>query len=218
MATKNKAQFHLYKDSVVKFFSDREKWEAIYPYVNGEKFSRRFFEHFITEFSRSKCCQYPLKDPSTGETYIFNVYHSAQSVLMGVHKRFMDPFCRKTKGEANNGFFKFGFGKKVCEVAVCELLFFRWALTHKVLDYVNEHEAEIKADMAKMAQMKRSKQPQTQRVMNEFTVRSDGDEYWRASIESKMQQPKRARKRYRGSNVETIVNEDIQVVSSFNVN
>ena len=252
---RHQQQFPVFKESVIRFFSVKEHWDAVYPYLQGDRFSRRFLEHFITEYSRAHCCQYPLVDPATNETYLFNVYHSAQSVLLGVHKRHMDPFSRKNHSAHDNGVFTFGYGDKVCEVAVCELLLFRWALKHKVLEYAEKHQDEIKEDMANIARLKRVKNKNIQRkrtatppqqqhddeeeehpvVVDSIEIDiPDGidlndsmtsaaaeqyplrDEYWKSSTATKMQKPRKRRKRYRESAVNTVFNEDIEVKTVFN--
>lgn len=222
-AQKHKAQFHVYKESVVNYFSVRENWDAVYPYLKGDRFSRRFLEHFITEYARAHPCQYPLTDPETKETYLFNVYHSAQSVLLGVHKRHMDPFSRKNRNADGNGMFEFGHSDKKCTVAVCELIFFRWALKHKVLEYAEENKEAIKADMAKLARVKREKTGKRKEMAIEaveielpVSLPPMPNEYWKMSTIERKQQPKKKRKRYRNSAVETVLHDGITIKSSFN--
>ena len=214
----------MYKDSVTSYFNDPEKWDAVYPYLQG-RLSRRFLEHFITEYARAYRCQYYLTDPDTNERYLFNVYHSAQSVLHGVHKVNMDPFNRKNVSAEENGFFEFGHGDKRCKVTVCELLFFRWAIKRDVLKYAEENEDAIKEDMANMARVKREaigKRKVAEIVIElpdaKALVAADHplkDEYWRESTAEKKQQPKRQRKRYRESAVNNVFNDDIHITGAF---
>jgi len=151
---RHERQFVVFKASVLQWYT-QERWDAVFPYITGEKYSRRFIEHFTTEFARSHKCEYTVTDGFTGEVFIFNVYHSAQTVLAGVHKRNMDPFGRRNKNAENNGKFTHGFGDKKALVSVCELIFFRWWLDYKVGDYVDAHFAEISADMSKLSKVKR---------------------------------------------------------------
>ena len=220
---KHRVQFQVYKDSVTKFFSVKENWDTIYPYLTG-KFSRRFLEHFITEYARYFRCEYYLTDPATKENYLFNVYHSAQSVLLGVHKRHMDPFSRKNSSAQNDGFFEFGYGDKRCQVNVCELIFFRWALKRKVLDYAETHQEAIKDDMARLQRMKRNilgkrKQQEVQEIIIEIPTEDTShplkDDYWKDATKYKKQKPRRQRKRYRRSAVSTVFNQNIQELDTF---
>lgn len=225
---KHKRQFPVFKQSVLDWYTE-QRWNEVYSYLIGERFSRRFIEHFITEYSRTHTCEYPLADEFTGDVFSFNVYHSAQTVLSGVHKRHMDPFGRKNKNAENNGRFIYGFGEKRCEVSVCELIFFRWAYQNKVMEYVAEHEEEIKADMSRMAKEKRETVQKLKNMLSDaeevivempmpLTTTSNiqernpfHDKYWKGAIDEKMQQPKRKRKRYRESSVDMLMNNDIEI-------
>lgn len=225
---KHKRQFPVFKQSVLDWYTE-PRWNDVYPYLVGERFSRRFIEHFITEYSRTHTCEYPLADAFTGDVFSFNVYHSAQTVLAGVHKRHMDPFGRKNKNAENNGRFVFGYGDKRCEVSVCELIFFRWAHQNRVMEYAAQHEDAIKADMSRMAREKRDylksvlsaaeeiivemspqQQPLTAAVVV-ANVHPLHDEYWQGAIDEKMQQPKRKRKRYRESAVDMLMNDAVEI-------
>lgn len=225
-AAKHARHYEVFKASVLKWYT-RERWMAVFPYINGDVFSRRFIEHFITEYARSHCCEYPLKDPFTGDVTVFNVYHSAQTVLAGVHKRHMDPFGRRNNNAENGGKFPFGYGKHVCTVSVCVLVFFRWALKHNVLEYAKEHQEDIKKDMADMARFKRTDSRRVEEVVIELPENSEvsstaaaalhplQDEYWQESTSERKQQPKKKRKRYRESAVSMVMNNDCVVTGVF---
>lgn len=208
-------QFPVFKQSATDWYNE-ERWNAIYPYLTGERFSRRFLEHFITEYSRSHPCEYLLTDAFTGDVYNFNVYHSAQTVLAGIHKRHMDVFGRKNKSAENNGRFMFGYGEKLCEVSLCELIFFRWAYQNKVMEYAHAHEEEIRNDMSKMAKIKRDSSSNSPEQKEEkiILVNPLRDEYWKDSVDECMQMPKRRRKRYREGCVDMVMNNDCEIKST----
>lgn len=247
---RHERQFPVFKASVLQWYTPKN-WDRVYPYLTGEKYSRRFIEHFTTEYARSHNCEYPMTDPFTGEVYNFNVYHSAQTVLSGVHKRHMDPFGRRNRNAANNGKFLHGFGDKKYLVSVCELVFFRWWLKNNVGDYVDKHADEIREDMAKMSRIKREAsrpatveeviielpeemqvlaRQQQEETKDETTlhetrlqvstasdvVATDNpfhDEYWQASVDERMQQPKKRRKRYRESVVDMVMNNNCTITA-----
>lgn len=56
----------------------------------------------------------------------------------------------------NGGVFSFGYGTKRANVTVCELVFFRWALKHKVLEYAETHYEEIRRDMTALSRLRRN--------------------------------------------------------------
>lgn len=274
--SRHERQFPLFKESVLRWYT-QANWARVFPYLHSETMSRRFLEHFITEYARSNHCEYQLKDDFTGEIYNFNVYHSAQTVLAGVHKRNMDPFSRKNRNAANNGRFEFGYGDDRCMVSVCELIFFRWAVKHRVLEYAERHRQAIIDDMRSMSRAKRHLSPSRadadddgdedngnggdddgdevttsqeeggsllhlsssslalveveielpveettsavavvdkklqQQQQQQHTAALFRDEYWQASIDEKMIQPKKRRRRIRGSAVTMLINDDCEI-------
>ncbi len=214
---RHEAQFPVHRESVMQFFANENNWNAVYPYLNHERESRRFFEHFVTEYARAYRCEYPLKDPTTGRESLFNVYHDAQTVLLGVHKRHMDPFSRKNRNAVNDGFFEFGHGDKRCQVTVCELVFFRWALKKGVLAYADAHAAEIREDMARMSRVKREapKRKAPDEVVIELPTHPLKDAYWQSSTQEKKALPRKERKRYRRSAVSTVFNDEIEERHTF---
>lgn len=148
-------QFPIFRDSVLRYFAVKANWDAVYPYIAGNRFSRRMYEHFVSDYARSHRCEYYLTDETSGERYLFNVYHSSQSVLHGCHKRHMDPFNRTNPHAENGGVVRVGYGDHVCDVTVSELNCFRWMHRRRVFEYMAEHEAEIRADMCAMAKLRR---------------------------------------------------------------
>lgn len=215
---RNQRQHAIIKESVIQWYTP-ERWAAIYPYITGSVFSRRFIEHFITEYARAYKCEYPVMDPHTGDTKMFNVYHSAQTVLIGVHKRHMDPFGRRNRDVANDGRFMFGFGDQQCMVSVCSLIFFRWAYTNNVLQYAKDHENTIREDMRTITRIKRSKisviDIEVPDHHKQITPQNPlQDEYWRASLEGCHQAPKKRRKRYRECSVDTLLTDKCVVTTS----
>lgn len=227
MRGKHERQFSLFKESVLAWYT-AERWDKIYPYITGKVFSRRFIEHFITEYARSHTCEYTLTDEFTGDVFNFNVYHAAQTVLIGTHKRHMDPFGRKNRDAADNGQFEFGFGEKKALVSVCSLVFFRWAHKHKIMEYAHEHEDDIRRDMNALTLLKRhaSSSTTTNAIVpvDEIEIelplaktRDDAaacplkDEYWQAAVEECMQRPRKRRKRYRECAVDMIVNDACEI-------
>ena len=81
-----------------------------------------------------------LKDNSNIITY-FNVYLDYKSQLKGYKKKLFDPFCRKRR-------IPFHYTNEKCLITTAgQLNFFRWALSNKVLDYVDQYFDEINKDM-----------------------------------------------------------------------
>lgn len=192
---RNRCNEHL--ASVLQYFSEEPaRWDRIYPLLlldgddaQEERISFRLLDYLVTTYSKTHVCQYQVQD-SDGQTRLVNIHQSAQTLLKGVHKRSLDPFCRRNKCLDNDGLFEFGHGEKRARTSAAQLLFFRWALRYGVIDYAEQHAAEIRADMAESArqQRKRARQeipsPLPEEIVFEFA-------------EEEEERPSRRRRRFR---------------------
>jgi hypothetical protein len=114
----------------------------ILPILSGNsKLSIRVIDWFVTNFSKKKNIIYPLNENSTKNVSYFNVYLDYKSQLKGYKKKLFDPFCRKRR-------IPFYYTKEKCLITtIAQLNFFRWALSNKVLDFIEIHFNEINNDM-----------------------------------------------------------------------
>lgn len=130
------------KKSVIAYFDDHpEYWNKyIYPYIEGKKWSGRLLDHAVARYFREHNCCWTLANGK-----IFNARVEAQLMLFGVHKRGFDPFRRRLKDNDSLGYFT--YGNPPARVSVGLLNWFRWAIRNGVLDYIDTHEAEIRAHM-----------------------------------------------------------------------
>lgn len=157
---KSALQFHVFSRSVQRYFENESNWDAVYPYLCEEPIvSRRLVEHFLTDYSRTHVCVYPLH-PGGG---LFNVYHEWHAALSGCHKRHLDPFNRANPEAPNNGFITVGYGEKKLSVSVASLLCYQWLHKHRVLEYIQANLDDIKDDMSHMAHIGRKRAKKRQR-------------------------------------------------------
>ena len=78
----------------------------------------------------------------------FNVYMDYKSQLKGYKKKLFDPFCRKHR-------IPFYYTYDKCLITtIGQLIFFRWAIQHKILEYIEIHIKEINSDMNKTIKSK----------------------------------------------------------------
>ncbi len=221
----HKRRYELQKESVLRYFSDPKKWDIVYDYLQGEGFSKRFLDHLVTDYARTNNCQYVVEEED-GETRLFNIYHSAQTLLSGVHKKHMDPFKRQNELLEDKGFFRFGHDpERIAVTSVCQLTFYRWAIRNDVLKFAREHEKAIKEDMAAISQKKkRLKQEQPITGISIDLKRKDRgedqeenddddseDEMIKETNTKASQQPRKRRKRYRENRVNTLFNNAVSV-------
>lgn len=135
----------------------------ILPILTGESpISLRVVDWFVTNYARVHQTVYKLA--AQGEEAYFLVYPHYKAQLKAFSKRQFDPFCRRERVE-----FVYD-GKNALETTVGQLNFFRWALLHGVLDYIESHLSEIEKDMNERLRGPLAKQQQ--QALPEKTRRS----------------------------------------------
>jgi hypothetical protein len=148
--------------SLQKFYSNHPEIEKVLTYLNGEApLSLRIIDWFVTKYSRKNFVRYPLN----GQDFL--VYLSYKGQLKAYSKQYFDPNCRRErimfKIQAHEQFM----------TTIGKLNFFRWALESKILDYIEEHEEEIRTGYN--SYLKETTQTQ-KRVKNETASSTDSVE------------------------------------------
>lgn len=233
-------RYETQKRGVVEFFSDPKKWDVVYEYIRKDvphRFSRRFWDYLVTEYARAHNCQYRLRK-SNGSVVLFNIYHSAQTLLLGVHKKGVDAFNRKNKLLKDGGRFEFGHGRKRVVTSVGQLNFFRWLIQNRVNEFGEKNEDKIKREMAATSLLKRrstgkkrkaeqeipdqpkKRQKQTTEPLEEVVIRlkkakenaEDSEEEMKldTNLELLHRQRKRVRKRMQPNRVDIVINNDCE--------
>ena len=111
--------------------------------------SLRIIDWFVTNYAKKHYTVYEI----SGNAYMsrFKVYNDYKLKLKAYSKRRFDPFCRweriqipyhlgEEEGEdrENSGFL---------ETTIGQLNFFKWAIEHRILEYIQSNYAEIEQDM-----------------------------------------------------------------------
>lgn len=132
-----------------KFYKNDENFNKMYDYVvkpRTSKVSLRVLEWFVINYAKKNNIGYEFKDENGVSQYII-VFSDYQNCLKGFKKVRLDPFCRKQrKGNSDCGM-KFYHGDIEIETTIGQLSFFKWAISNKVIDYVEEHSDMIEKDM-----------------------------------------------------------------------
>lgn len=125
-----------------KFYLQNDNIYKILPIITSNShISIRVLDWFVTNYSKKNRIIYELDCVGTNEDIYFNVYEKYKCQLTDNGKKSFDPFCRKERIN-----FQYEEKKIVC-TTIAQLNFFRWALKYGILQYVDEHLAEITADM-----------------------------------------------------------------------
>ncbi len=127
----------LLKASLIKFFSNKENIDRFLPIINRtSRVSLRLLDYFCVNYSRSTRVDYMLMDK------YFDVHSSYKNQLKTFSKKMFDPFKRNTRITIRHENERF-------DTTLGQLCFFKWCLTHNVLDYVEANINAISEDMKK---------------------------------------------------------------------
>lgn len=120
--------------SLQRFYASHPDIDKVIPYLDGKApLSLRIIDWFVTKYSRKNFIKYPLN----GQEFV--LYLSYKGQLKAYSKLYFDPNCRRDR-------IMFKIPKyETFMTTIGKLNFFRWALECGVLDYIEDHEDEIKA-------------------------------------------------------------------------
>ena len=123
-----------------EYYSDQENMDKMISIINGQSaISLRIVDWFTTNYSKKYWTVYNIE--KNGETVRFKVFDDYKLKLKAYSKKRFDPFCRWDRVT-----FPYGENKYI-QTTVGQLNFFKWAIEHKVIDYINNHYKEIDNDM-----------------------------------------------------------------------
>jgi len=127
--------------------------ESILPILTGNsKLSIRLIDWFVTNYSKKNNIIYALEKCDNKVIKYFNVYTNYKSQLKGYKKKLFDPFCRKRR-------IPFYYGIDKCLITTLgQLNFFKWALEHKILEYLEDNYDIINLDMNNTIKLKLNQQ------------------------------------------------------------
>jgi hypothetical protein len=125
------------KFELLNFFDRREYIDRFLPVINRTSpVSLRLLDYFCVNYSRSAQVTYTIRDQH------FDVYSSYKNQLKTFSKKRFDPFRRNSR-------ITFKYGNENFDTTIGQLCFFKWCLTHHVLDYVEKNITAISEDMKK---------------------------------------------------------------------
>lgn len=140
--TKIKKRNEMVLPNLYEFFKHPENINKMLPIIMGEsKISIRVLEWFVTNYSKTRKVYYKI------DKEIFSVWLNYREQLDGYRKKMFDPFCRNKR-------IPFYYNESQYIITtVAQLNFFKWAISNKVLDYVDEHFKDIYRDMQQKKEM-----------------------------------------------------------------
>ena len=117
--------------------NDNVNMNKMLSIINGEsRISLRIVDWFATNYAKKHYTVYTLNDDQR-----FKVYVDYKLNLKAYSKKRFDPFCRWDRITVPYG------PDKYIQTTIGQLNFFKWALQHKVIDYIEQHYQHIEQDM-----------------------------------------------------------------------
>ncbi len=117
---------------LMAFYSKEENFNRIHAILSSEsQISLRLLDWLVTNYAKKHNISYLTKSGRD-----VNIYLRYKSNLRAYSKKMFDPFCRwkKTLFMGLN-------------TTVGQLNFFHWAIEDEILDYLEEHCADVQKDM-----------------------------------------------------------------------
>jgi hypothetical protein len=134
------SKIDLLMTSLSKFYLDEKNINILIPIVNGlSKISLRVLDWFVTNFCKKHNTVIHYQRDGKAQKLIVHLDYKNQ--LKAYSKKQFDPFCRRERIN-----FIYGKGNELL-TTVGQLNFFRWAIEHHVLDYINDNLEVIESDM-----------------------------------------------------------------------
>ena len=137
-------QQDLLLDSLKDFYTNKANLKQIIDIVNGDsKISLRIVDWFVTNYAKKYFTVYeiPMLLGTREENVRFKVYNEYKLKLKAYSKKRFVPFCRWER-------ISIPYDENMyMETTIGQLNFFKWALQHKVIDYIEQHYQHIEQDM-----------------------------------------------------------------------
>jgi hypothetical protein len=141
METTYKTQDDLLMKTLMKFYRVNDNLEKVVPILNGTSgLSIRIIDWFVANYSKQYFVVYTFK-AADGSTQRFKVYNSYKLMLKAYSKKRFDPFCRYDRVNIH---YKDNI---YVQTTIGQLNFFKWAISNKIIEYIESHKDDIETDM-----------------------------------------------------------------------
>ena len=168
------------------FFDGTENFITMHTIITRNKatagMSLRTIEWFVKNYAKKNKVSYELT--INGEVTLFDVYNGYILELSSRGNVGFDVYCRvsnqsrpssNSHGTGVNRVVSFTYMSETGEQCaltstIGQLMFFKWLFEHKVLDYLNEHIAEIEQDMRANKKRPHGQTVSCQRTRRELSV------------------------------------------------
>lgn len=219
MSTNILSQDRLILADLMKFYRQNGNLHKMLKIIKSEtKTSLRIIDWFVTNYAKKN---YTIIQNGTER---FKVHLGYKQKLKAYNKKKFDPFCRWERITVPYD----ESGETLIETTIGQLNFFKWALEHKIIDYIEEHYDEIEKDMMNRNSMSKKNLKQTEACVGDENENS-GTEKEEETINetentavttihqtSSNSKTRKRREELSISAIKSIKKEDVEIVISFN--
>jgi hypothetical protein len=132
------SQDRLILADLMKFYRQNGNLHKMLKIIKSEtKISLRIIDWFVTNYAKKN---YTIIQNGSER---FKVHLGYKQKLKAYNKKKFDPFCRWERITVPYD----ETGETLIETTIGQLNFFKWALEHKIIDYIEENYDEIERDM-----------------------------------------------------------------------
>jgi hypothetical protein len=152
MSTNILSQDRLILADLMKFYRQNGNLHKMLKIIKSEtKISLRIIDWFVTNYAKKN---YTIIHNGAER---FKVHLGYKQKLKAYNKKKFDPFCRWERITVPYD----ETGEILIETTIGQLNFFKWALEHKIIDYIEEHYDEIEKDMMNRNSMSKKNMKQS---------------------------------------------------------
>lgn len=135
-------QNSLLMKNLMEFYRKDDNLNKILLIINGQSFlSIRIIDWFVTNYAKKNYTVYNFTDNKSGKEKRFKVYTDYKLKLKAYSKKRFDPFCRWERITIPYD------DENSLQTTIGQLNFFKWALEHKILEYIENNLKDIEDDM-----------------------------------------------------------------------
>ena len=140
--SKYATQNDLLLNKLLDFYKNNDNLNKMLGIINGEsKISLRIVDWFVTNYAKKYYTIYNLERGEGYKVVRFKVYVDYKLKLKAYSKKRFDPFCR---WDRINIPYK---DDMYIQTTIGQLNFFKWALDHNILKYIEDNYLAIEKDM-----------------------------------------------------------------------
>jgi hypothetical protein len=166
MSTTILSQDRLILSDLMKFYRQNGNLHKMLKIIKSEtKISLRIIDWFVTNYAKKN---YTIIQNGAER---FKVHLGYKQKLKAYNKKKFDPFCRWERITVPYD----ETGETLIETTIGQLNFFKWALEHKIIDYIEEHYDEIEKDMMNRNSVSKKNMKQTIETVEEDILEGDAE-------------------------------------------